>query len=249
MRKIIIVLMALLLVACSKQVSSVDDAVAIARENANLSVDNSELIQGNHEDDKYYVELADEANVYRYVIDEDGKVQSFVKESKDNNISTPTAQTNNNETTTNNSSSNNNAIDRETALSIALSNYDLTEDQVYEIEIDEDFLHSKRLTYNIDFKTEELEYEVVVDASGNVVRDNSDRNDDRVSTFVTSITRQEAIDMALEANGHNYNDVDELTIKQSTHFDTSYYEVDYEIDHRDYEMIIDANTLEIRKDY
>ena len=240
--------MALLLVACSKQVSSVDEAVAIARENANLTADNSELIKGNHEDDKYYVELEDESNTYRYVIDEDGKVQSFVKESKDNNISTPTAQTNNNETTTNNSSSNNNAIDRETALSIALSNYDLTEDQVYEIEIDEDFLHSKRLTYNIDFKTEELEYEVVVDASGNIVRDNSDRNDDRVSNFVTSISRQEAIDMALEANGHNYNDVDELTIKQSTHFDTSYYEVDYEIDHRDYEMIIDANTLEIRKD-
>ena len=249
MKKVFLILLAFLLVACSKQVSSVDEAVAIARENANLTADNSELIQGNHEDDKYYVELADEANVYRYVIDEDGKVQSFVKESKDNNISTPTAQTNNNETTTNNSSSNNNAIDRETALSIALSNYDLTEDQVYEIEIDEDFLHSKRLTYNIDFKTEELEYEVVVDASGNVVRDNSDRNEDRVSNFVTSITRQEAIDMALEANGHNYNDVDELTIKQSTHFDNSYYEIDYEIGNRDYEMTVDANTLEIREDY
>ena len=249
MKKVFLILLAFLLVACSKQVSSVDEAVAIARENANLTADNSELIQGNHEDDKYYVELADEANVYRYVIDEDGKVQSFVKESKDNNISTPTAQTNNNETTTNNSSSNNNAIDRETALSIALSNYDLTENQVYEIEIDEDFLHSKRLTYNIDFKTEELEYEVVVDASGNVVRDNSDRNEDRVSNFVTSITRQEAIDMALEANGHNYNDVDELTIKQSTHFDNSYYEIDYEIGNRDYEMTVDANTLEIREDY
>ena len=249
MKKVFLILLAFLLVACSKQVSSVDDAVAIARENANLSVDNSELIQGNHEDDKYYIELEDEANVYRYVIDEDGKVQSFVKEAKNNNETSaqPSKQVNNNETTNNNS--NTDVIDREKALSIALSNYDLTEDQVYEIEIDEDFLHSKRLTYNIDFKTEELEYEVVVDASGNVVRDNSDRNDDRVSTFVTSITRQEAIDMALEANGHNYNDVDELTIKQSTHFDTSYYEVDYEIDHRDYEMIIDANTLEIRKDY
>ena len=248
MRKIIIVLMALLLVACSKQVSSVDEAVAIARENANLSVDNSELIQGNHEDDKYYVELADEANVYRYVIDEDGKVQSFVKEAKNNNeTSAQPSKQDNNETTNNNS--NTDVIDREKALSIALSNYYLTEDQVYEIEIDEDFLHSKRLTYNIDFKTEELEYEVVVDASGNIVRDNSDRNDDRVSNFVTSISRQEAIDMALEANGHNYNDVDELTIKQSTHFDNSYYEIDYEIGNRDYEMTVDANTLEIREDY
>ena len=85
MKKVFLILLAFLLVACSKQVSSVDDAVAIARENANLSVDNSELIQGNHEDDKYYIELEDEANVYRYVIDEDGKVQSFVKEAKNNN--------------------------------------------------------------------------------------------------------------------------------------------------------------------
>ena len=251
MKKIATLMALLLLAGCSKKLTSVDDAVALAREKANLTDDNSELIKSSFEDGEYYVELIDQEHVYRYVIDDDGKVESFVKEAKSDmaqNTPQPNEQTANNGTTSNDNTDNLATIDREQALSIALSNYDLSEDQVYEIEIDEDFLHTDRLTYNIDFKTDDLEYEVIVDGSGNIVRDHSERNDDRFVSFVGSVTRQEAIDAALSANGHDYADVDELTIKQSTHFDSSYYEVDYEIDHRDYEMLVDANTLEVRND-
>lgn len=254
MKKTIIFLMALLvLVGCAKRISSVDDAVKIARDNAGLSQENSELIKSSYEDDEYYVELVDDANVYRYVIEEDGDVKSFVKEARSSVVTNNDAQVqpsdNNDQASVNEQPVNvTQTIDRETALQTALSYFGLSEDQVYEIEIDEDNLHSDRMIYQIDFKTADAEYEADVKADGTLFNDHTERNDDQVVIFTSSYSRQEAIDAALEANGHNYADIDELTIKQVVYFDQSYYEVDYEIDHRDYDMIVDANTLEVRVD-
>ena len=77
MKKIATLMALLLLAGCSKKLTSVDDAVALAREKANLTDDNSELIKSSFEDGEYYVELIDQEHVYRYVIDDDGKVESL----------------------------------------------------------------------------------------------------------------------------------------------------------------------------
>lgn len=241
MKKIATLMALLLLAGCSKKLTSVDDAVALAREKANLTDDNSELIKSSFEDGEYYVELIDQEHVYRYVIDDDGKVESFVKEVITNNEE-PSQE--NTDTLINDTK----VISREEALKKVLEHFNLTEDQVYEIEIDEDNANSDRLVYKIDFKTADTEYEAEVKGDGTLINDKQERNDDKVVSFTTNTSREEAINAALSANGHNYADINELTIKQVVYFDQSYYEVEYEIDHKDYDMIVDANTLETKVD-
>ena len=241
MKKIATLMALLLLAGCSKKLTSVDDAVALAREKANLTDDNSELIKSSFEDGEYYVELIDQEHVYRYVIDDDGKVESFVKEVITNNEE-PSQE--NTDTLINDTK----VISREEALKKVLEYFNLTEDQVYEIEIDEDNANSDRLVYKIDFKTADTEYEAEVKGDGTLINDKQERNDDKVVSFTTNTSREEAINAALSANGHNYADINELTIKQVVYFDQSYYEVEYEIDRKDYDMIVDANTLETRSD-
>lgn len=241
MKKIATLMALLLLAGCSKKLTSVDDAVALAREKANLTDDNSELIKSSFEDGEYYVELIDQEHVYRYVIDDDGKVESFVKEVITNNEE-PSQE--NTDTLINDTK----VISREEALKKVLEHFNLTEDHVYEIEIDEDNANSDRLVYKIDFKTADTEYEAEVKGDGTLINDKQERNDDKVVSFTTNTSREEAINAALSANGHNYADINELTIKQVVYFDQSYYEVEYEIDHKDYDMIVDANTLETRSD-
>ncbi len=243
MKKIMMLIVGLLLVGCSKSVATIDEAVALAKENANLTDENSELVKSSYDDDKYFVELVDDNYVYRYVIDDDGKIESFVKEAK-KNTEPPVKETIQEPTTTNAT----NTIGREEALEQALAYFGLTEDQVYEIEIDEDNLHTDRLVYKIDFETADTEYEIDVKADGTILNDKQERNNDKVTAFVSSFSRTDAIDAALAANGHNYEEIDELTLKQVVYFDQSYYEIEYEIGHQDYEMIVDANTLETRAD-
>ncbi|MCI5774760.1 MAG: PepSY domain-containing protein [Erysipelotrichaceae bacterium] len=241
MKKIWIMIMAtLVLVGCSKRIT-LDEAVALARQNAKLDENNSEVVKSSFEDDKYYVELMDDDNVYRYVIDDDGEIESFVKE-----LNTGEGQA---ITLPANEATDAMVIaDREEALKKVLEYFELTEDQVYEIEIDEDYLHTDRMVYKIDFKTADTEYEASVKVDGTIFNDKKERNDDKVIAFETKTTRQEAIDAALKANGHNYQDVDELTIKENVSFDQSYYEVEYEINQMDYDMIVNSKTLEVRKD-
>lgn len=241
MKKIMMIMCALLLAGCSKSDISIEDAVALAKENANLNDENSELIKSSYEDDKYYIELVDDTDTYRYVIDEDGDIISFVKEAI-KEIAPPIKEN------VEQQASDTMVNDREEALQKALTYFGLTEDQVYEIEIEEDDLHTDRMVYKIDFKTADTEYEIDIKADGTLFNDKTERNDDKVTVFSAQASREEAIKAALDANGHDYADVDELTIKQKVYFDQSYYEVEYEIGHRDYEMIVDANTLETRAD-
>lgn len=264
MKKYIAVILALLLTACANDDITLDQAIQKSKEYSNLT-DSAEIVVSEKQGDVWYVELKENDVFYRYKFDiDDGEMVSFSSSDTQNSSSnnqtssqTQSGQNSSNGTQNNQGGSHgqNNqngatytsiqeGISLDEALNIALNNYSLSESQVYDIDISKKATNSS-IIIDVDFETETDEYEVEINAlTSEIIRNNQERNNDYVSAFTASISRQQAIDTALADRGVTFADLREISLDQSVE-GNCVYNIDLHQNGTEYEYVIDASTGEI----
>lgn len=238
MKKLFVILAVsvLILSGCADDDITLDEAIAIAKEDAGFSIDAS-IVSSDKTDDGYVIILSEGELSKQITLDDDGVLIGL----KDLDSTTPDLLG-----TTDQMMSAESAIDEmQEALEIALADQGLSEDAVYDIHISQEYRHGS-LVYDVDFKTSESEYEATVDLNGlTIVEKSLERNDDPVTTFDNSISRLEALEAALKANELDVSDVSGIKIDESHLRGMSVYDIDYEVGYDEYEVMIDATTAEV----
>lgn len=238
MKKLFVILAVsvLILSGCADDDITLDEAIAIAKEDAGFSIDAS-IVSSDKTDDGYVIILSEGEISKQITLDDDGVLIGL----KDLDSTTPDLLG-----TTDQMMSAESVIDEmQEALDIALADQGLNEDAVYDIHISQEYRHGS-LVYDVDFKTSESEYEATVDLNGmTIVEKSLERNDDPVTTFDNSISRLEALETALKANELDVSDVSGIKIDESHLRGVSVYDIDYEVGYDEYEVMIDATTAEV----
>lgn len=238
MKKLFVILAVsvLILSGCADDDITLDEAIAIAKEDAGFSIDAS-IVSSDKTDDGYVIILSEGELSRQITLDDDGVLIGL----KDLDSTTPDLLG-----TTDQMMSAESVIDEmQEALDIALADQGLSEDAVYDIHISQEYRHGS-LVYDVDFKTSESEYEATVDLNGmTIVEKSLERNDDPVTTFDNSISRLEALETALKANELDVSDVSGIKIDESHLRGVSVYDIDYEVGYDEYEVMIDATTAEV----
>lgn len=238
MKKLFVILAVsvLILSGCADDDITLDEAIAIAKEDAGFSIDAS-IVSSDKTDDGYVIILSEGELSKQITLDDDGVLIGL----KDLDSTTPDLLG-----TTDQMMSAESVIDEmQEALDIALADQGLSEDVVYDIHISQEYRHGS-LVYDVDFKTSESEYEATVDINGmTIVEKSLERNDDPVTTFDNSISRLEALEAALKANDLDVSDVSGIKIDESHLRGVSVYDIDYEVGYDEYEVMIDATTAEV----
>ena len=234
---VILAVSALILSGCADDDITLDEAIAIAKEDAGFSI-NASIVSSDKTDDGYVIILSEGELSKQITLDDDGVLIGL----KDLDSTTPDLLG----TTKDQMMSTESVIDEmQEALDIALADQGLSEDAVYDIHISQEYRHGS-LVYDVDFKTSESEYEATVDLNSmTIVEKSLESNDDPVTTFDNSISRLEALEAALKANDLDVSDVSGIKIDESHLRGVSVYDIDYEVGYDEYEVMIDATTAEV----
>ena len=146
-------------------------------------------------------------------------------------------------------------IGTDKAKQIALNSAGLSENNIYDLEIELDYEY-KTMIYEVSFDAKGIEYEYEINAiSGeiingiveqdtnnyNYVTDNSTTNNNTTNY----INRDKAKQIAFSNAGINESSVRDLSIELDRENGKMIYEVDFESNNKDYEYDIDAITGEI----
>lgn len=185
----------LLLCACSARSISIDEARKAVLKDANVSENDVNFSREDESNGLYTFEFSDDNNEYSYTIKSDGTISSrnhnaITKnnDTTDSNNST----TNDNNSTTNNSNSitgNNNSttndttanITEEAAVKKALEAYQLTKDQVTDIDVDHETRNDVNI-YEITYDKDNQEYVVEINkANGEIINKYVEKDNSKVS--------------------------------------------------------------------
>ncbi len=224
-----------------------DEALAAALAHAGFAQADVAMIKVELDDGKHYdVEFETKEFEYDYEITLDGKVIKSEKERNDDYVApsptTPTVPTTPTAPTA--------SITRDEALAVALAHAGFAQADVAMIKVElDDGKH-----YDVEFETKEFEYDYEITLDGKVIKSEKERNDDYVAPSPTtptvpttptaptvptaSITRDEALAVALAHAGLTKSDVKNIEVEldkddgvtlYSVEFETAQYEYDYEV--------------------
>ena len=251
MKKVIISLISLLILfGCNAQIS-LEDAIEEVRDYADFNEGTMSIITTKDEDDGRYIVLEDNGYEVEAKVAYDGNIIMFNRLETNNTIpDSPSNTTNNGNSNSSNNTpsylSNPNLIDDiEASLKTVLDSLSISEDDIYNLTIEDEY-NNNRIIYSIDFNTVDYEYEFLVNPEDlSIINEESDRNDDRFISFDATVTRQRAIEIALETNNLNVDDICDFKIEETYYQGNSIYEIDYDSYGAEYELIIDANSEEV----
>ncbi len=143
-------------------------------------------------------------------------------------------------------------IGADRALEIAYTDAEVALEDIVKLECELDFdKHTKKMIYEVDFETSETEYEYELDAvSGEILSAESeiedDDDDDRHPQLpVESLSKDDAIQKALEKAGLARNNVTDLDCELIGKWDYIVYKVEFDYDGNEYEYTVDAKNGEI----
>lgn len=133
--------------------------------------------------------------------------------------------------------------DVDQALQVALDDQGLTEEDVtvvkkeYDMEDDE---------YDIEFIYQDKEYEYEIKSDGSIKKLDVDSSDTEIAMIDGDhISMDEAKAIALLDAGLVESDITDLEMDKDSEADKVYYEIEFEVDQKDYEYKIDAVSGEI----
>jgi len=140
-------------------------------------------------------------------------------------------------------------IGKDEAKAIALNHAGVNESAIrdYEIELDKDY---NSVVYEIDFESNDTEYEYEIDAyTGEVLKSQSKVSNNTTSKSQTTYLSESKIkEIVFQHAGVNGGNVTELEIELDGNHDdddTPIYEVDFQVDRLEYEYEVDAITGKI----
>ena len=147
-------------------------------------------------------------------------------------------------------------ITPEEAKAIALQDAALTEEQIYDLDIDLD-RDGSTIHYDVDFEKDGADYDYDIDAvTGEILRVEKPQASAAASAPATSsgssgsstqLSRDEAREIALNHAGFKASEVRDLEVDLDRDDGTLHYDVDFEKDGYDYDYEIDANSGKILK--
>ncbi len=201
-------------------------------------------IDFDNDDNKevYKVEFKTNEAEYEYKIDaRTGAVLEFEREDKKSSNSDKKPVSDN--------SSEKDYIGKDEAKAIALNHAGVNESAIrdYEIELDKDY---NSVVYEIDFESNDTEYEYEIDAyTGEVLKSQSKVSNNTTSKSQTTYLSESKIkEIVFQHAGVNGGNVTELEIELDGNHDdddTPIYEVDFQVDRLEYEYEVDAITGKI----
>ena len=148
-------------------------------------------------------------------------------------------------------------ITPEEAKAIALQDAGLTEDKIYDLDIDLD-RDGGAVHYDVDFEKDGADYDYDIDAvTGQILRvekpqaaapaSTTPSSSSSTSSSSSQLTKNEARDIALKHAGVKASEVRDLEVELDRDGGTLHYDVDFEKDGYDYDYEIDAASGKILK--
>ena len=148
-------------------------------------------------------------------------------------------------------------ITPEEAKAIALQDAGLTEDKIYDLDIDLD-RDGGAVHYDVDFEKDGADYDYDIDAvTGQILRvekpqaaapaSTTPSSSSSTSSSSSQLTKNEARDIALKHAGVKASEVRDLEVELDRDDGTLHYDVDFEKDGYEYDYEIDAATGKILK--
>jgi len=235
--------------------------IAFAHARVNSSQVTSEEIEFDVEDGIMVYEIEFNVGITEYEYDINavtGEIIHYSKEADDdvnyNGKNTGNASNANN--TSNHTSESASYIGKDKAKAAAFAHANVTEDQVTNLEIDFDY-DDKKAVYEIEFETNDAEYEYVIDAiTGKVLESERDAkkssgsNNQRSSKHTSSkdyIGKDEALNIALKHAGVSKSAVTEYEVELDKDDGKVVYEIEFKTGDAEYDYEIDAYTGKVLK--
>ena len=133
------------------------------------------------------------------------------------------------------------------ALAIVFADAQVTKEDIRELEVELDRTGTSS-HYDVDFEKDGQDYDYEIDAeTGKILKKEVPQPAQDTSAEATKITRDEALKIALEDAGLTQDQIRDLEVELDKDGGELHYDVDFEVNDKDYDYEIDAETGKILK--
>lgn len=137
-------------------------------------------------------------------------------------------------------------LDQDAALSLALADAQVTKEEILELEIELD-KEGDSAHYDVDFEKGGEDYKYEIDAETGKILKKEIPQAPQQPADTTKITRDDALKIALEDAGLKQDQIHDLEVELDNDGGALHYDVDFEVNDKDYDYEIDAESGKILK--
>jgi len=136
-------------------------------------------------------------------------------------------------------------LSQDAVLAIAFADAKVTREEVQELKIELDWTGDSA-HYDVDFEKDDLDFDYEIHAeTGNILKKEIPAESQPPAAEATKITGEEALKVALEDAGLSKDQIHDLDIELDNDGGALHYDVDFEVNDKDYDYEIDAETGKI----
>lgn len=137
-------------------------------------------------------------------------------------------------------------LDQDAALSLALADAQVTKEEILELEIELD-KEGASAHYDVDFEKGGEDYKYEIDAETGKILKKEIPQAPQQPADTTKITRDDALKIALEDAKVTQDQIHDLEVELDNDGGALHFDVDFEVNDKDYDYEIDAETGKILK--